>query len=121
MKTYKLLIVCVVSILVIMGCATAPRYTDLPYERYDKNTEYAISDESDGFTVFVYHSLFQYFPNEGPVQETAKQNAMAIAYEYADENDREIQPLNEQRIKISVASNLFGITTASVSLRAFYK
>ena len=77
-----------VSAVTITGCTSAPRYySDAPYIRYDQNTEYAISDESDGFTVLVYYSLYQYFGNENVVLETAKQNAMALAYEHADKNN----------------------------------
>jgi len=122
MRAYKLGILVAATALTIVACASAPRYTDKPYTRYDKNTEYVISDESDGFTVFVYYSVHQYYPNENAVQQVARQNVMAIAYEYADRNKKEIQPINEQRIKISSARNgLLGRTTASASLRIFYK
>ena len=121
MKSSRFLIVGLALALLLTACATAHRFTDAPYASYDTDTEYAISDASDGFTVFVYYSIYQYFPNEDVVQQSAKQNAMAIAYEYADRSNREIEPINEQRIRIAAGRNFLGITSASVAVRVFYR
>lgn len=122
MGRIRLIIVLLISLTTLLGCVSAPKYADNEYLRYDKDTKYSIVDETDGFSVFVYHSVYQFIPNELAVQQAAKQNAMAIAYEHSDYVGKGIQEINEQRIKMSSGRNgLTGVTTASVSLRAFYK
>ncbi|WP_309680214.1 hypothetical protein [Polaromonas sp.] len=99
---------------VLAGCATATKQTDASMTPYDKDTEYAVAPQSDGFTIAINYSRYQFIPESGAVAIACKSALTAIAYEQAQKQGRRIQPLNEQRIRISMGRNgLSGITSCS--------
>jgi hypothetical protein len=101
-------------VTVLAGCATPTRQTDATMTPYDKDTEYALVPQPDGFTIAVNYSRYQFVPESGAVAIACKSALTAIAYEQADKRGRKIQPLNEQRIRISMGRNgLSGITSCS--------
>ena len=98
----------------LAGCATATKQTDASMTPYDKDTEYAIVPKPDGFTLAVDYSRYQFIPESGAVAIACKSALTAIAYEQAEKQGRKIQPLNEQRIRMSMGRNgLAGITSCS--------
>ena len=100
----------------LTGCATATKQTDATMTPYDKDTEYALVLQPDGFTIAVNYSRYQFIPESNAVAIACKSALTAIAYEQADKQARKIQPLNEQRICISMGRNgLSGITSCSAS------
>ena len=108
--------------LLLSGCATTTNYTDTEMVRYDKHTQYAIADSLDGFTVSVYYSRYQFIPESGVVVEACLRQAKAIAWEYAETLNQRIEPVNDQRIKISTGRNgLSGITSCSASAVVNFK
>ncbi len=108
--------------LILCSCATPIGYTEKPMARYDKNTTYRIDDHIDGFTVTIYYSRYQFIPESDAVLAAGKNNLMAICYEIADSRSKVIQPINEQRIKMSMGRNgVTGITSWTGSVKVFYK
>lgn len=102
----------VLLLLLLTGCATPVGHTNMPLSTYDKNTEYGIQDNADGFAITVYYSRYQFLPESDAVALACKSQLTAIAYEYADSVGRNIDPINEQRIRISLGRNgLSGITS----------
>ena len=108
--------------LLLSGCATPVSHTNIPLSTYDKDTEYGIQERSDGFGITVYYSRYQFIPESDAVAIACKSQLTAIAYEYADANGRELEPINEQRIRISMGRNGFsGITSCQANASVKYK
>lgn len=118
MKRFLILL----AVAMMASCATPVGYTEKALARYDKNTTYRVDDHTDGFTVTMYYSRFQFIPESNAVADVAKSNLTAICYDVADAKGRDIQPINEQRIKMSMGRNgLTGITSWTGTVKAFYK
>ncbi len=112
----------VMILLLLSACATPVGYTNMPLATYDKNTEYGIQDNMDGFAITVYYSRYQFLPESDSVATACKSQLTAIAYEYADNIGREIEHINEQRIRISLGRNaLSGITSCQAHGIVKYK
>ena len=108
--------------MLLLSCATPVGYSEKPLTRYDKNTTYRVDERPDGFTVTMYYSRYQFIPESDAVLVAAKSNLTSICYDIADSKGRKIQPINEQRIKMSMGRNeLTGITSWTGSVKAFYK
>lgn len=106
----------------LASCATPVGYTEKELSRYDKNTTYRVDDRPDGFTLTMYYSRYQFIPESDAVLASAKSNLTSICYDVADSKGKEIKPINEQRIKMSMGRNgLSGITSWTGIVKAFYK
>ena len=115
-----LLIISLLITLISYGCATPTIYTKSPMVTYDKDTEYAVDTTEDGFSNTVYYSRYQFIPESDAVVAACRSSLTSLAYEYAEKRGRQIQPINEQRIKLSMGRNGFtGITSccATVSVK----
>jgi hypothetical protein len=100
----------------LIGCTTPTRMTDAQMSRCDKDTEYAVTSRADGFSISVNYSRYQFIPGSSAVATACKAALTAIAYEQAGKRGRKIQPLNEQRIRISMGRNgVSGITSCAAS------
>lgn len=98
--------------LVICGCATPVSHTIAPMTPYDKDTEYAIEERLEGFALTVYYSRYQFIPESDAVATACKSALTSLAWELAEKRGRPIEPINEQRIRISMGRNgLSGITS----------
>ena len=107
--------------LLLGGCATPVRYTEKPLTRYDKTTEYRIDDRAGGFMVFVEYERYQFIPESSAVATACRAVLTSLALETADARGRKIQPLNEQRIRLSMGRNGFtGITSCSATVPVDY-
>ena len=108
------ILVCLTAFL--LGCATPASYTNIPLSTYDKNTEYGIEKHDDGFVISIYYSRYQFIPESEAVAIACKSQLTAIAWEYADQVGKQIAPVNDQRIRISMGRNGFsGITSCRAS------
>tara|TARA_R110002167_G_scaffold96861_1_gene256101 strand:- start:138 stop:494 length:357 start_codon:yes stop_codon:yes gene_type:complete len=106
----------------LTGCATAVRQSDVSLSQYDKNTEYGVELKQDGFDISVFYSRYQFVPESDAVAIACKQQVTAIAFEYGEKQGKEIQPINEQAIRISMGRNgLTGITSCSAFATAKWK
>ncbi len=65
--------------LALSGCATPVKYTSGPTAQHDKNTKYTVDDRSDGFTLNVYYSRYQFVPESGAVADACRSQATALA------------------------------------------
>jgi hypothetical protein len=98
--------------VLISSCATPVSHTNAPMSTYDKDTEYAVEDRSTGFGLTVYYSRYQFIPESTAVATACKSALTALAWEIAEKRGKKIEPLNEQRIRISMGRNgLSGITS----------
>lgn len=111
-----------VSIVLFTGCTRPMGYTNKPMHTYDQNTEYTIQERDNGFTITTYYTRYQFIPESDSVLQACKSNLTAIAYEIAEaKGKKNIKPINEQRIKISMGRNgLTGITSCSASVPVEY-
>jgi hypothetical protein len=104
------------------SCAGPVSYTNKPLLNYDQNTKYRVDDHPDGFTVTMSYSRYQFIPESNAVALSAKSNLMALCHEVADSKGRKIDPIDEQRIRMSMGRNGFtGITSWNGTARAFYR
>jgi len=98
----------------LISCAAPTKMTNARMTAYDKNTDYAVTSRPDGFSISINYSRYQFIPESSAVATACKSALTSIAYEYADKQRRKIQPINEQRIRISMGRNgLTGITSCS--------
>ncbi len=100
----------------LIGCATPVSHTNAPLSTYDKDTEYGIEKRDDGFGITVYYSRYQFIPESDAVATSCKSQLTALAWEHADQVGKQIEPVNEQRIRISMGRNgISGITSCQAS------
>ncbi len=110
------------SLLILIGCATPITYTDKPLQPYDRDTQYRIDEIGEGFVITIYYSRFQFIPESSAVALACKSSLTSIAYEYTQNKNRNIKPINDQMIRISMGRNgMTGITSCSATVRVQYQ
>lgn len=109
-------------LLFISACAAPASYTDKQLMTYDKDTEYAVDALDNGFALSILYSRYQFIPESSAVATACKSALTSIAFEYSDKLNRKIDPINEQRIKLSLGRNGFsGITSCSAYAAVTWK
>ena len=104
------------------GCATPASYSTQPLSRYDKDTTYRIDEHPKGFAVTVYYSRYQFIPESDALAQAAKSALLNIALETADARGRQIERVDDQRIRMSMGRNgITGTTSWSGTVKVFYK
>jgi hypothetical protein len=83
------------------ACATPAGHTNEALSTYDKHTEYSIEENDNGFSIRVYYSRHELVESTD-VAKACKQRLAAIAWTYAENKRRAIEPITEQQIKISM-------------------
>lgn len=117
----RLLSIFLLSVL-LAACATPVSHTNTLLSTYDKDTEYGIEERADGFEITVYYSRYQFIPESDAVATACKSALTSIAWEVADKKGKQIDPINEQRIRISMGRNgLSGITSCQAFAVAKWK
>lgn len=112
MRLFNLIFLCTL----VAGCATPVSHTNIPLSTYDKDTEYGIEESDGGFGITVYYSRYQFIPESNAVATACKSNLTSIAWEHSDQVGKPIEPVNEQRIRISMGRNgLSGITSCQAT------
>ena len=120
MQAYRLFIV--VATVSLVSCATPIRESDVPMMQYDRDTEYSVVRRDDGFAISINYSRYQFIPESSAVAVACKSALTAIAFEQAEKQGRKIEPINEQRIRLSMGRNGFtGITSCSAAAVAEWK
>jgi hypothetical protein len=100
--------------LSVSGCATPVKQSNAPLSKYDKNTDYGIEPRQDGFGISIYYSRYQFVPESDAVATACKQALTSIAWEHGEKQGKEILPINEQAIRLSMGRNgVSGITSCS--------
>lgn len=106
----------------LTACATPVSHTDIPLSTYDKDTKYGLDDRPDGFGITVNYSRYQFIPESDAVATACKSVLTSIAWEIAEKKGKKIEPINEQRIRISMGRNgLSGITSCQAFAVAMWK
>jgi hypothetical protein len=107
--------------LLATACATPVSQTQTAMTTADKDTSYAVDERPDGFTLTVQYGRYQFIPESSAVATACKQALTATAFDVADKRGRKIQPVNEQRIRLSMGRNgLTGFTTCEASVPVFW-
>lgn len=78
----------------------------------DKNAKFDIKDTANGFTVDLRYSRYQFVPEADALLVACRSIATTRAYEEAKSRGREIQPINEQTLRVSVGRNIINARTA---------
>ena len=108
--------------LILSACATPVNHTNISLSTYDKDTEYGLEDRPDGFGITVYYSRYQFIPESDAVATACKSALTSIAWEIAEKKGKQIEPMNEQRIRISMGRNGFsGVTSCQAYAVAKWK
>ncbi len=112
----------VLAACLLAGCATPAGYTGAPMTLYDRDTEYAVENRDDGFVITIYYSRYQFIPESSAVATACKSALTSLAHEVADRRGRQIEPIDEQRIRLSMGRNGFtGITSCSAQAVAKWR
>ena len=112
----KALVAGIIGIGLLAGCASPVSHDNAPKSTYDKNTEYSVTDNTSGYAVTVFYSRYQFIPESDAVATACKSALTSIAWEVADYRGVDINPINEQRIRISMGRNgVSGITSCQAS------
>ncbi len=107
MKIFTILLLSLLT-----ACATPVSHTNIPLSTYDKDTEYGVEENNNGFALTVYYSRYQFIPESDALATACRSALTSIAWEISDKKGKKIEPLNEQRIRISLGRNGFsGITS----------
>lgn len=110
------------TLLIVTGCAAPVSHTNIPLSTYDKDTEYGIEDNNNGFGITIFYSRYQFVPESGAVASACKSQLTSIAWEHSDKVGKVIEPINEQRIRVSMGRNgLTGITSCQASTTVKWK
>ena len=101
-----------VACAMLGGCASAKRQSDIALNRSGQDARFGTKPTNDGFEIEIEYSRYQFVPESDAVAAACKSQLLALAYQHADETGRRLEPINEQRIRISMGRNgLAGMTT----------
>jgi hypothetical protein len=104
------------------GCTQPLQYSSGEMIHYDRDTEYHIDESDNRFVVTVNYSRYQFIPESDAVAMACKSTLINIAHDQAEKKGREIEPIDEQRIRISMGRNgLTGITSCSATVSVKWK
>lgn len=114
----KVLALPLIAAALAVGCATPSPQN----EPGDKNAAHAVKETPEGFLISISYSRYQFVPESAAVMAACKQALTAAAYDVAAQRGRDIEPINEQRIRLSMGRNGFtGITSCEGSASAAWK
>ena len=102
--------------LAVAGCTHAADVSRPLTEVADKNAKFTLKDTPTGFTVEVSYSRYQFVPEAGALITACKSLVVARASDEAKQRGREIGPIDEQTIRVSIGRN---IINARTTCRAF--
>ena len=100
-------------LLASLHACTTPADVSKPLSAVSEpNAKTAINDTDNGFTVEVAYSRYQFVPETNALLVACRSILTAKAYEEAKRRGREIEPLNEQEIRVSAGRNILSARTA---------
>lgn len=108
--------------LTLAACASPVTYTDKPMAAFDKDTDYAIEDAPGGFNLTIRYGRYQYLPEPGSIAVGCRVAFNNVAQGIAARKGREIQPVDEQKIQVSLGRNgISGVTSCSANAMVAWK
>lgn len=103
--------------LLALAACTHPADVSRPLtELPDKNADFTLHDTPGGFTVEVRYSRYQFVPEQSALLTACRSLVLSRAYDEAKARGREIEPINEQTVRVSTGRN---IVNARSACRAF--
>lgn len=108
----KMSVLTLSALVALTGC-THPADVSRPLtEVADKNAHFTVKDIPDGFSVEVRYSRYQFVPEASALLVACRSLVTARAYDEAKTRGREIEPINEQTIRVSTGRNIIKARTA---------
>lgn len=78
----------------------------------DKNAKFTLHDTPTGFTVEVRYSRYQFVPEASALLVACRSLVLARAHDEAKRRGREIEPIDEQTVRVSTGRNIVNARTA---------
>ena len=114
------LVLFVYVIFSLSGCATSVGNMYSPLASYDKDTKYGIEYNEEGFSIIISYS--RVIPDYNVVATDCKSQLTAIAWEHSEKIGKEIEPINEQSIRIVMDQDfLSGLTSCQAKAKVKWK
>jgi hypothetical protein len=102
-----------VSAALALGACTHPADVSRPLtEMSDKNAKFVLRNTPTGFTVEVRYSRYQFVPEMSALLVACRSLVTARAYDEAKARGRELEPINEQTVRVSTGRNIVNARTA---------
>lgn len=112
----------VISVAALLAACTTPMPQGGPKADVDRDTGVSVQERPDGFVVSVAYSRYQFIPETQAVMAACRSQLLATAHDVAERKGRAIQPIDEQRIRISTGRNgLTGTTSCEASVPVMWK
>lgn len=110
-------------VLLLAGCVSSPvNFIEGEMIEYDKDTKFLISEYDDSFDITIQYARWQFFPEGDAAILACRSQLTAIAWEHAEKNNREIENINEQKVRVSLGRNGWsGMTTCNAFVNVRYK
>lgn len=108
--------------LAVAACTTPADVSKPLAEGRGNDAKIKVADTATGFSVDVRYNRYQFVPETGALLVACRSIATARAYEEAKNRGREIEPINEQTIRVSTGRNgIVGLTTCRAFAEAQWK
>lgn len=102
--------------LLLTGCTAPAQFTKAPMQRHDNHTRYAVEQRKDGFQLTIEYGRYQFVPEASANEAACRQALTSLAWNLAEKQGKKIEPINEQRIQMSLGRNaLSGVTMCAAS------
>jgi hypothetical protein len=100
------------ALAALAGCTTPADVSHPLTEVADKNAQFTVKNTADGFSVEVRYSRYQFVPEASALLVACRSLVTSRAYDEAKTRGREIEPINEQTIRVSTGRNIIKARTA---------
>lgn len=111
-----------IATVALAACSTPQTFTDKPMTAFDRDTDYAVEDTASGFVLTISYGRYQYLPEASSVAVGCRLAFANVAQGLAARKGRQIQPVDEQRINISLGRNgISGVTSCSATAPVTWK
>ncbi len=112
----------VAGLLLLAGCTVPITYSAGPYTELDKDTDYHVDERPDGFVLTIKYERYQFIPDQAAVLLQCKQALINLAHDLAERRGRSIEPIDEQRVRLSAGRNIgSGMTLCAAQTGVRYR
>lgn len=103
-----------VSVLMLsLSACTRPADVSRPtIDQGDANAKVEVKDTTEGFTVDVSYSRYQFVPETSALLVACRSIATARANDEAKRRGRDIEPVSDQAVRVSAGRNIINARTA---------
>lgn len=101
------------ALCLALAACTHPADVSRPLtEVADKNAHFTLHDTPAGFTVEVRYSRYQFVPEQSALLTACRSLVLSRAYDEAKRRGREIEPINEQTVRVFTGRNIINARSA---------